>query len=270
MRKIDAHIHMFPEKVALKTLEHLSEISGFSYHTNGDPRHTKEQLDKWGIDGAVVMHIATKPSQQQKLNDWAASLQEEFPGFFFCCGSVHPKAPDALEEIRRIKALGLRGIKLHPDYQDFMVEDSALFPIYQEAALQGLPVVFHTGWDPLSPDVVHGSSQGLAYVARKFPSLKIVAAHLGGMRKYQDAEETLAGVENVWLDTAMSFQFCSRDQFLRIFEKHGSQRILFGSDCPWSSSQDEAEFLEKAGLTLQEQEAIFHSNAEALFQIPCK
>lgn len=268
MRKIDAHIHMFPEKIAAKTLQHLSQVSHFSYQTDGTPNDTQSKLRSWGIQAAVVMHIATKPAQQRTINDWAASLQRDFPDTFFCCGSVHPDAPDAADEIRRISQIGLHGIKLHPDYQNFFVEEPRLFPIYEEAAGQGLPIVFHAGWDPLSPDVVHATAKGLAYVAKQFPSLNIVAAHMGGMKRYEEAEEELAGLKNVWLDTAMSSHFCHPEQFLRLCKKHGTDRILFGSDCPWSRSCDEAEYIEKLELSWKEQESIFHENAERLFQIP--
>lgn len=264
---IDSHVHMFPEKIAGRTLEHLSQIAKSPYHTDGTAPGTIRSFDEWGIDGGVVMHIATKPSQQKTINTWAVSLQAEYPGRLFCCGSVHPDAEDALEEIASIRKNGLHGIKLHPDYQNFMVEDPKMYPIYEAIAASGLPVVFHTGWDPLSPNCIHASAKGIRNVAKQFPTLKIVAAHMGGMRRYEDSEEELAGTENVWFDTAMSFLYCNPEQFLRLCQKHGTDRILFGSDCPWSRSCDEKDFLLCSGLKDGELEDILWKNAAELFSL---
>ncbi len=264
---IDAHVHMFPDKIAKKTLDHLSQIAQSPYHTDGTAAGTVQAFDRWGIQTGIVMHIATKPSQQTTINNWAASLQKEYPGRLFCCGTVHPKAEDALEEIDRIRERRLHGIKLHPDYQDFMVDDPQMFPIYEKIADSGLPVVFHTGWDPLSPNCVHASAKGIKKVAKLFPTLKIVAAHMGGMRRYDESEEELAGIDTVWFDTAMSFLYCQPEHFLRLCRKHGADRILFGSDCPWSRSCDEKEYLLRSGLSDEELEKILWKNASELFSL---
>ena len=257
---IDAHVHMFSEKIAQKALNHLSDVCKSPYFTDGTLAGTKKELLKWGVDAAMVMNIATKPSQQPIVNNWAASIDDPM---FYCFGSVHPDAPDVLDEVQRIKELGMHGIKLHPDYQDFLIDDPKMFPIYDAISALGLPVTFHTGWDPLSPDLTHAAPQAVAKVVKLFPHLTVIAAHMGGMARYQEAETFVAG-QPLYIDTSMSARMCSVEQFERLVSKHGSERVLFGSDCPWSRSCDEFAFIERTHLTDRDKENIYFKNAQQL------
>ena len=258
----DAHTHVFPDKLAGKALHNLSEICGQPYHSDGTVDGTLRVLKEWGVDGALCLHIATKPKQQASVNHFAAEVQKRG---LLCFGSVHPDAPDALDELARIRSLGLRGVKFHPDYQGFFADDPKAFPIYAAAEELGLPVAFHTGWDPLSPDVVHAPPQAVAKVAEEFPKLTVIAAHMGGMARSAEAEEYLAGRPNVYFDTAVASLYTSPEEMLRLIRKHGPDRILFGSDCPWSRSVDELHFLQALPLTSAEMESILYGNAARLF-----
>lgn len=187
---IDAHIHIFPDSIAEKALKNLSEICKMPYWTDGSVKGTEEKLKDWKIDKAICMNIATKPKQQDTINRWAASIQNDT---LLCFGTVHPDAPDAIEELQKIRDLGLYGIKFHPDYQNFRIDDPRMFPIYEAVSGLGFPVTFHTGWDPLSPDLIHAPSQAVAKVADLFPKLTIIAAHMGGMNRYNESETYLCG-----------------------------------------------------------------------------
>lgn len=184
--KIDFHVHLFPDALAVKTIEKLARIAGDEHgdaphYTDGTLRGTLEKMDVWGVDRAVTQHIATSVHAMHKVNDFAASVRSER---LYAFGSVHPDAPDALEELERIRALGLDGVKLHPDYQNFFVDEERMASIYEKMAQLHLPVLFHAGWDPLSPELLHAEPEHLAHVAEGFPELTIIAAHLGGMRRY--------------------------------------------------------------------------------------
>lgn len=263
---IDAHIHMFPDPIAEKAITRLAGICHMPYYTNGTLSDTKQKLKEWSVDAAIALNIATKPKQQRTINTWASEIQDQHT--IFCLGTVHPDAPDATEELAHFQSLKLYGLKLHPDYQEFRVDEERLFPIYDVASQLGLPVLFHTGWDPLSPNFIHAPSALVAKVAKLFPKLTIVAAHLGGMNRYDESEEFLMDLNNVYLDTAMCAQFCSTDQFCRIVRKKGADHILFGSDCPWSSSRMELEFLENAGLAASDLDQILSQNAIRVFNLP--
>lgn len=260
---IDMHVHMFPDQLAEKALHSLARICRCQYLTDGTVDGTSEKLREWGVDVCAALSIATKPTQQTSVNNWAASVQSKS---IRCFGSVHPDSPDAVNELNRIKSLGLCGVKLHPDYQNFFIDEARMFPIYEAISELGLPVTFHTGRDPLSPDLVHASPAAVARVADLFPRMKIIAAHLGGMAMYGEVEEVLAG-KNIFFDTAMCARLCPPEQFERIIKKHGSERILFASDCPWSRSCDEFEYIEKTHLSAVEKENIYWRNAAELLHL---
>ena len=261
MRIIDMHVHMFPDKLASRALNQLAETCRTRSFGDGTAAGTKAALQAWGVSGAAVMNIATKPSQQSAVNDWAAEIQD---GFFRCFGSIHPASENAAEELGRIKALGLSGVKLHPDYQGFFVDEERMLPIYETISDLGLPVTFHAGRDPISPELIHARSSAIAKIAGMFPRLTVVAAHMGGLMTFDEAEESLIGMENVYLDTALACRSCGAEQMKRMIRRHGADRILFASDCPWSRSCDELDFLQKLGLRDDELEQILYRNAERL------
>lgn len=257
----DMHIHIFPDFLAKKALSGIGETSHLPPVTNATLSDTRKKLKDWGISGAAVMNIATNPSQQQKVNNWAAEMQDDF---FHCFGSVHPDAPDAVEELERIKKMGLYGIKLHPDYQNYFVDDKKMDPLYEAMQAFQLPVTIHAGWDPVSPDTVHTPPKNLAKIARRFPHLPIIAAHLGGMETCEEAEEYLLGLENVYLDVSMSYLFCELEQAKRMILKHGTDRVLFASDCPWSLPADQIDFMNRMNLPDHIMEDINWRNAHRL------
>lgn len=263
-RIIDCHTHAFPEAIAGRTLLKLAQISNTSPHSEGTLASTRERQAAFGVDTTLILQIATKPSQQTTVNNWAAANQKDGILFF---GSVHPEAQDALEELERIKQIGLHGVKLHPDYQEFFVDDERHFPLYRKMEELGLPLAFHAGRDPYSPDVIHASPQAIRKVALAFPGLRIMAAHLGGMACCDGVEQHLAGLENVWFDLSMSHTFAEPEQAKRIVEKHGVDHILFGSDLPWGTAEQTLAFMDKLDLTDEEREQICHLNAEKLLGI---
>ncbi len=261
---IDFHTHAFADKIAEKAIEKLVSVSHYEPYTNGTVSDLKKVLDEDGINKAVYLPIATKPSQQGIINDLSAQLNTES---FICFGSVHPDAEDALDELERIKLLGLKGVKLHPDYQGFMVDDEKLFPIYSKCAELGLIVVLHAGFDPLSPDLIHCPPKSSAKIAKLFPDLKIVLAHLGGMNCFEDVLEYVAGIENVWLDTAFLYNHIDNELLTKIIKKHGAQRILLASDMPWQRTIDAVNQINSLELSDEEKKFIFHRSAEILLEI---
>ncbi|MBO5449562.1 MAG: amidohydrolase family protein [Ruminococcus sp.] len=258
---IDFHVHAFNPKIAQRAVEKLEKISGLTPFTHGLTEETEAVFDSWGVDRGVLLPIATKPSQQTVINDWAA---QQDGGRFISFGSVHPEAEDLCEELDRIKSLGLHGIKFHPDYQDFMVEEERMDAIYDEIEKRDLPVVFHAGWDCVSPDLVHCTPDGSVEMLKKHPHLKVVLAHLGANMMWQEVYDKLAGLDcEVYFDTAFSSN-CPDDMMKKIIRKHGADRILFASDCPWDNSLEIKKKIERLGLTDSETEKILGLNAKRL------
>lgn len=260
---IDTHVHVFPEKLKGKVLPKLAEVSKSEYHSDGTLADTADKMRGAGCRNFLCLHIATNPKQQRNVNDFAVEVQRENPGVL-SFGSVHPDNPEALGEIARLKAEGIRGIKLHPDYQDFMVDDPKLEPIYTACEELGLVIAFHTGRDPYSPELVHCPPEKLALIADKYPNLIIIAAHMGGMKMADEVKKYLIDKDNVYFDTAVATSSISPGDMQELIRAKGADKVLFATDFPWSTVEAERKYLESLGLTEEELELIFHKNAEKL------
>ncbi|MCR5599172.1 MAG: amidohydrolase family protein [Ruminococcus sp.] len=265
MRYFDFHTHAFTDSLAERAISGLAQTSGITPATDGTLSGLRRKMAENGIERAMLLPIATKPSQQATINDWAASVMG---GGIYCCGTVHPDAEDAVAEVERIKTLGLYGVKFHSEYQNFFPDEERLFPIYEKIAELGLIAVFHGGWDPFAGEIVKATPQSFAAVAETFPKLKIVAAHLGGMDLWNDVEKYTAGkYENMWFDVSVIARYIKDEQLLRIIRMQSAERILFGSDCPWDEPANEIAMIERLPLSDEEKELIFHRSAEKLLSI---
>ncbi|MBR1383177.1 MAG: amidohydrolase [Ruminococcus sp.] len=261
---IDFHFHAFNEKIAERAIAKLEVTCGQKALTNGTLANAVELFDKWDVDKGVLLPIATKPTQQKVINDWAAAVNSERIISF---GSIHPEAEDVYDELKRIKSLGLHGIKLHPDYQQFFIEEERLDPIFDAMEALDLPVVIHAGLDPLSPDMIYCKPKPASEMIKKHPGLTVILAHLGGNECWEDSLEYICGLEgNVYIDTAYSLK-CPDELMYKIIKKHGADRVLFGSDCPWAEADKVRAKIEAMPLSDREKEMIFHENAERLLKI---
>lgn len=261
--RIDFHTHLFPDKLSGKALGRLAAVCGLTPQTDGTLAGTLKKLDRWQIDRAVTLHIATAPGQEHNVNAFASSVVKATGGRLLAFGSVHPDSPDALEILGSFRELGLSGVKLHPDYQGFEADERRLYPIYARCSELKLPCCLHMGYDPLSPAHFHATPAMLARVIRDFPHLTLVLAHMGGMRLWDEVEEHLIG-KRVYLDTAMVAGELSPEKAARMIQKHGAEQVLLGSDCPWQDSETAARFVQSLAISEEEKEKILWRNAAEL------
>lgn len=264
---IDFHTHIFPDSLAPRTLPHLSKIAhDIPYHTDGTQTGALEAMRRWGVDYSVVLHIATKPGQARRINAFACEVQAAHPQLL-CFGSLHPADEDAPAVAAEIAGAGLYGVKLHPAYQDFQFGDERYYPVYQAVCDCGLPLLLHAGRDPVAPGANRAPAEEIARVARAFPRLTIIAAHMGALGDCADASEHLCGLDNVYFDTAMSAPLLDPDAFRALLYKRGSDHVLFGTDCPWSTAPDELALLRRVGVTGSDLENILWKNAACLLKL---
>lgn len=261
---IDFHTHAFPDKIAKRAVEKLSFASGgLKYHTDGTADGLKRSMAEGNVDISVVLSIATNASQQKNVNDFAAFLNNEKDIFAF--GSVFPDAEDALDELERIKALGLRGVKLHPDYQGFDVDDEKMKPIYKKISDLGLVTVFHAGFDYGFPPPYGATPEKLAKALSWFSS-PVVAAHWGGVWCADGVIENLCG-KDLYFDTSFGYGNMPKYHAEKIIEKHTPDRMLFGTDTPWHTPQMEMTLLSTLGLSDEDMDKIKYKNAVKLLGI---
>ncbi len=262
---IDFHTHCFPDKIASRAIEKLAYASGgLKPYTDGTVSGLKQSMQASGVDTAVVLSIATNAHQQKSVNDFAASINNGRDVMAF--GSVFPDAPDALDELERIKSLGLKGVKLHPDYQGFDVDDAKMKPIYQKISSLGLITVFHAGVDyGFRPP--YGATPDKLETAVGWFNSPVVAAHWGGVNCGEGVIARLCGRENLYFDTSFGYSMMPRCYAETILDKHGVERMLFGTDTPWHTVEMEWRLLDALGLSDSEREAIASGNARRLLGI---
>ncbi len=262
---IDFHTHCFPDKIAARAIEKLAHASGgLTPYTDGTVGGLRESMKASGVTAAVVLNIATNAHQQASVNDFAAAINNEHDIFAF--GSVFPDAPDAIDELERIKALGLRGVKLHPDYQGFDVNDPKMKPIYRKISSLGLITVFHAGFDYGSPPPYGATPDKLADAVGWFDS-PVIAAHWGGIDCAAGVLTHLCGRDNLYFDTSFGYCMLPRYYAEQILEKHGTERMLFGTDTPWHTAAMEWRLLDTLGLTDTDRDAIAYRNAQRLLHL---
>lgn len=261
---IDFHTHCFPDTLAEKAVEKLSFLSGgLKPHTDGTVSGLKNRMAKDGADISVVLNIATNAHQQKKVNDFAASINNEKDIFSF--GSVFPCSPDALDELERIKSLGLKGVKLHPDYQGFSVDDEKFIPLYKKISALGLITVFHAGFDYGFPPP-YGATPEKMVRALKFFDTPVIAAHWGGVNCGEAVLKYLCGTD-IYFDTSFGYSMMPKYYAEKIIEKHGTDKILFGTDTPWHTATMELRLLNSLGLSDADMDKITHKNAIKLLGI---
>lgn len=263
---IDFHTHIFPDKIAAGTIKNLESKAGLTASTDGTLNGLLASMEAAGVDMSVILPVVTKPSQFETVNTFAASVNEQYQGKLLSFGGIHPDTEDYKRELDRIKELGLKGIKIHPDYQGVMIDDVRYMNIIEYADALGLIILTHAGIDIGLPDPVHCPPDKMRKVIDKLHPQKMVVAHYGGWKQWEEVYEYLAG-ENLYLDTAFTFDYIKEDMFYKIMDKHGHDKILFATDCPWGYQKKDVESLRKLDLTEEIKEKIFYKNAKKLLEI---
>lgn len=262
---IDFHTHCFPDKIAAKAMEILCQRSGIMkpFH-DGSTAGLLELQRKDGVDYSVVLNIATNPKQQTNVNDFAISLKDIDGIIPF--GSIHHDSPDALDELERLKENGIKGVKLHPDYQGFFIDDEKMLPIYEKIGKLGLITVLHCGFDIGYPEPIHCPPERLASVLHAFGGAPVVAAHFGGLCARPETLEHLCG-KNVYLDTAYCYGMLTPRKAKELIDIHSADKILLGSDAPWNAPWQDIGLVKCFGLSEEDEKAVLGENARKLLNL---
>jgi uncharacterized protein len=263
MKTIDIHTHAFPDQLAAKVVRELSQQGGIKYYANGTIDGLKESMHQAGIELSVLYPVATKPQQVVSINNWAINIED---ASIISLGAMHPDFDRCREEIERIHQAGLKGIKLHPQYQDFQLDGPRLYRIYELLVEFDMILSLHMGGDEIMLPPYAGTPEKLAHVLDDFPGLKVIAAHMGGYDQWDAVEEHLVGRE-LFLETSFGLGFIPDHKFLQIVRAHGADKVLFGSDSPWRPQKEDICKLMEVGLTETELNQIRRLNAVKLLQL---
>ena len=278
--RIDIHTHVFPKELAPRAIPKLEEAARMRARLDGTPDGLLASMAAAGIDVSVTLPVATNPRQPRKLNELAARDAERFGGRgLLPFGAAHPDDPNWKEELDFLAAHGVKGIKLHPMYQETDLDDPRSLRIIGRAAELGLIVLVHAGEDIGIPGPSRCSPRHVLRVLRETGIDRLVLAHMGGWGIWDEVKQELAGAP-VYFDTSFSFGSAAfhpawprSPEELRLGDPvllgelvriHGIDRVLFGSDSPWGDQRESMDELGRLGLSDAELEAVLGGNAARL------
>lgn len=280
---IDFHVHTFPAEISEKVLMKLSKASHTKYFTNGSRQNLLSSMNDASVTYSVNLPVMTRVDQVEKINHTLISEREKlFEQGIITFGGMHPDYTDYKAELKRLKENGIKGIKIHPAYQNTDLDDTRFLRIIDYASGLGLIVLTHAGIDIGIYDHNYASVSHILHVLDTVHPDKFVLAHMGNWACWKEVEQDLAGAD-VWFDTAFAIGPVTQDdaksgtpyiacnlsdeQFVRIVRKHGADKILFATDSPWEGQKDYIERMERMPLSIQEKKKIFSENAVRLLQL---
>ena len=267
---IDFHTHIFPDKIARKTIDLLSQKGGIPPFSDGTVAGLTERMEQAGADICVTLPVLTSPKQFDSVNRFAASINAAFADKekrLISFGGIHPACEDIEGKMKQLREMGFLGVKIHPDYQETFINDEGYVRILRCARENDLIVVTHSGVDEGYKGLPVRCTPALALeLIRKAPHAKLVLAHFGANEMFDEVYDLLCG-EDVYFDTAYVLRFLGEETFRKILAKHGEDKILFASDSPWSSIANDVGILKGFGLEKQTEEKIFSGNARKLLGI---
>jgi predicted TIM-barrel fold metal-dependent hydrolase len=262
---IDFHTHVFPDELADRAISTLLAGIDEIYTPVTDAKVTGllEHMRQSGVDISVIQPVITKQSQFESLNLWARSICSDRLISF---GGFYPHTDDYKRDIDFIVSLGLKGVKFHAEYQDFVIDDPKMLRIYEYALNSGLIILHHAGFNPGFNGPIKSGPLRFRNIWNAMKGGVIVAAHFGGHAEWDDVERYIVGT-GIYLDTSMGFEFFPEEQFLRIVKNHGVEKILFASDSPWSDATTEIEHVKALTLSNEAKEMILGENAKRILDI---
>lgn len=258
---IDAHCHVYPDKIAAAAVSATDAFYGVKSYFNGSTEVLLNQMNETGVDHALIQSVATTPKQVSSINRFIAETVKNSGGKFTGLGTLHPDSADIEEDVGQVVSLGLKGVKLHPDIQRFKIDDYRCLKIYEVCEKQKLPILMHTGDNRYD----YSNPNRLLPVLEIYTSLVVIGGHLGGYSVWDEAAQKLSGLPNFYVDTSSSIPFIGAEHAKRVIEKYGTDRVLFGTDYPMYPQTSEVDSLLEMGLSEEDYKKIFSENAKRIF-----
>lgn len=267
---IDFHTHIFPDKIAKTVIDGLAQRSGNIPNTDGTVDGLINHMQSSGVDIAVTLPVVTKPSQFESITRFALSVNEAFidkKTRLISFASIHPQCEDIRGKMKFIADNGFLGVKIHPEYQDMFIDDEGYVEILKCAKDYDLIVVTHAGVDEgYAGFPIRCPPERALKVIEKVNHNKFVLGHYGANKQWEDVLKLLAG-KDVYFDTAYMLKIINEPLFKEILAKHGEDRVLFATDCPWSNMKDDIARIKSFNLDASVYDKIFYLNAKKLLKL---
>ena len=241
---IDFHTHAFPDQIAPMAIQALEKKGNVKAYLDGTVDDLLSSMDRAGIERSVVCSIATRPEQFQPIFAWSQSIRSER---IIPLPSVHPMDSEAFAHLQQIKEQGFIGLKMHPYYQDFFLDDPQLMDLYRRISELDLLLVMHTGYDIGYPRIRRADPERILNVVREVPELRLITTHLGGWDEWTDVRNLLTG-KPIYMEISFALDFLDQIRLRELIENHPPEFILFGTDSPWADQSTTLKMLSKLGL----------------------
>ena len=259
---IDAHAHIYPDKIAKKATEAIGNFYDLVMEDAGTTSRLLEEGKLAGVEKFVVHSCATTPHQVHTINEFIKSEVDLHPEFIpFMTLHEDLSEEEMLKEIEWCKNNGFKGVKLHPDFQKFYIDSESAEKIYT-AVGDKLPILLHVGDNRYE----YSEPKRLAKMAKKYPFVTFIGAHFGGYRRWHEVE-VYKGLNNVYFDTCSSLAFITPEKAKEIIDLLGVDKFFFATDFPMWDAKGEIERFNKIPLTEEEREMIFSKNIKKLLKI---
>lgn len=232
------------------------------------PIRAVDQAAGVGVSALIVIARAGQMDKTRAQNDAVVAAAKADPDHFYPIASVHPQdGADAMIELDRMAAAGVKVIKLHPNTQNFDVSDPAVAAVVQHCAEKNLIVLFdsYKPWDT--------SEIGkLLLLAVSHPHATLILAHMG-LTTFRDAGafamlHKIGRPINVFFDLSAIAPFYANSpvapELVWTIRQIGVERFLFGSDWPVDTPAVTKKAVIDLGFNADEQRLIFHDNAAKL------
>lgn len=255
---IDAHTHIFPDKIAEKATQAVGDFYDLPMDGVGTKDHLIDDMSKYGIKHCFIHSVATFAHQVRGINDFLINVIKSNGDKFTAFGPIHVDVESITDELDYMRANGITGVKLHNDFQGFAVDDPRLDVLYEKCQAEKIPIMFHAG----DKRYHFTNPKQFRNVGRKFPNLIGIAAHFGGYSEWVDVDDDYCKDSPFWFDTSSSLFLLNREDALKIINIRGSDKIMFGTDFPMWTACDEYERIEELGLDGKTVENIMYKNAE--------
>jgi uncharacterized protein len=257
---IDTHAHAFPDALADRAISHLEHEGGVKAFLDGRVSSLLGSMDRAGVGVALVCSIATKPEQFDPILAWSKQIASPR---IAPLASIHPRSADPVGQAQRVAEAGLPGIKLHPYYQDFVLDDEAMLPLFRAVDRLGLLVLCHTGFDFAFPRDRRCDPVRIRRLLDRVPTLRLMTSHMGAWDDWDEVERHLIG-QPITMDVSLSLDLLGRERARAMLLAHPVDRILFGTDSPWAGQAETLQAVRELGLGDVREAALLGGNAAAL------
>lgn len=260
---INAHCHIYPEKIASKAVMGIRNFYDLDMSLNGKIDGLINDGNKVGVVHYLIHSVATTPKQVKSINEFISDEVNKHPDLFTGFGTLHPDSDDIQRDFDYLIELGLKGVKLHPDFQQFALNEERAFKLGEVIDAGEVPVLIHCGDFRYN----YSNPEQLIPFLDKFPDMTVIGAHFAGWSMWEDATSQLAGRKNLYVDLSSSLYALSPETAKELIHAYGADRVLWGTDYPMWESESEMEYFNKIDLTEKEKSMILYENAFKLLKL---